>query len=85
MKNALNIARSLNDFAVSNWGEHSKLAKETQFLEQVIENQHRAIKTLTNTLELLSNNRQIPVSSENWSCVEAVIKMGKSYEYPTSQ
>jgi hypothetical protein len=85
MKNALNIAQSLHDFAVSNWGEDSKLAKETQFLEQVIENQHRAIRTLTSTLELLSDNRHLPFSAENWSCVEAVIKMGKSYEHPVSQ
>jgi hypothetical protein len=85
MKNALNIAQSLHDFAVSNWGEDSELAKDTQFLELVIENQHRAIRTITSTLELLSNNRQIPVSSENWSCVEAVIKMGKSYEYPIGE
>jgi hypothetical protein len=85
MKNALHIAQSLHDFAVSNWGASSELAKDTQFLEQVIENQHRAIKTLTSTLELLSNNRHLPVSAENWSCVEAVIKMGKSYEYPIGE
>ena len=85
MKYALHIAQSLHDFAVSNWGVHSELAKETQFLVAAIENQHRAIKTLTSTLELLSDNRHLPVSAENWSCVEQVIKMGKSYEYPTSK
>jgi hypothetical protein len=85
MNKSLIIAQSLHDFAVSNWGEASKLAKETQFLEQVIENQHRAVKIITSTLEVLSNNRQLPVSSETWSCVEAVIKMGKNYEHSTGQ
>ncbi len=85
MNDSLNIARSLNDFAVSNWGEASKLAKETQFLEQVIENQLRAIETLTSTLELFSKNRDLELSTENWSCVEQIIKMGKSYEHSASQ
>lgn len=64
MKNALHIAQSLHSFAVSNWGKNSHLAKDTEFLVDAIDRQHRAVSTLTSTLELLSSNRDLPVSQK---------------------